>query len=618
MGGARRDAAALRGGDGSRVHFPVLECLGWQHLPQQEPGKGRRDIADALLFLDEAAKGPARAERNSADRFRHGVVVVENEARDTPLDRASGKAETPSTQIIRYLGRAEAQSGGRVRWGLLTNGRAWRLYWANARARAEGFVEMDLPALFGPLAPPLPAGATRDHWLRVFLLLFGRDALVPEGTANRTFLDAALEEGRRYEQRITAALSRVVFETVFPDLVSAVVRHVPDARPADPAWLAEARDTALRLLYRLLFLLYAEDRDLLPVRHEGYAGYSLHGLREEAARIADENRSLSPRARTWWPRLAALFEAVAQGDPSMGLPPYNGGLFEREGVDLLAGLALPDAVLAPMLDAMSREGEEGVRRWINYRDLSVQHLGGIYERLLERDPVADGAGRVTLRLNPYARKNSGSYYTPDELVQLILRRAVGPLLIERRARFEEKARTLGSDRRAKAERLALLAADDPAEAFLALRVCDPAMGSGHFLVSLVDYLADEVLTAIGDAAKLVAWADPGAPYRSPVAQRIEELRERIRAQAAGNGWTVREDQLDDRHIVRRIILKRVIYGVDLNPMAVELAKLSLWLHSFTVALRCPSWTTTFASATACSVSSCFRWRTTYARASGSR
>ncbi|HJS86217.1 MAG TPA: hypothetical protein VJ779_12230, partial [Acetobacteraceae bacterium] len=115
--------------------FPVLDRLGWRHLPQQEPGKGRRDIADALLFLDATAKAGARAERNSADPFRHGAVVVENEARDTPLDRASGKAETPSTQIIRYLGRAEAQSGGRVQWGLLTNGRAWRLYWANARAR---------------------------------------------------------------------------------------------------------------------------------------------------------------------------------------------------------------------------------------------------------------------------------------------------------------------------------------------------------------------------------------------------------------------------------------------------------------------------------------------------
>ncbi|MGA9864994.1 MAG: restriction endonuclease [Acetobacteraceae bacterium] len=557
--------------------FPVLDLLGWRHLPQQEPGRGRRDIADALLFLDDAALAKARATHQTADRFRLGAVVVENEARGTLLDRASGKNETPSTQIIRYLGRAESQSGGVLRWGLLSNGRFWRLYWANARARAEGFLELDLPGLLDT-PPPVPAGAPDDHWLRVFLLLFGRDALVARGTANKTYLDEALEQGRRYEQRITAALSRVVFDQVFPALVAAVVHEAPEARTADAAWMAEARDASLRLLYRLLFLLYAEDRDLLPVRDDGYAAYSLRGLREDAARIADENHALSPRARTWWPRLAALFNAVAQGDPSMGLPPYNGGLFDDTHADLLSRLTLPDAVLAPLLDAMSRE-QEAPRRWINYRDLSVQHLGGIYERLLERDPAMEG-GRAVLRPNPYARKTSGSYYTPDDLVQLILRRAIGPLLEERRAAFAERATALAANRRPNPKRIPTLEALDPAEAFLSLRVCDPAMGSGHFLVSLVDYLAAEVLRAVAEAAEADTYPDP--PYRSPLVARMEALRERIRVEATARGWPVREDQLDDRHLVRRIILKRVIYGVDLNPMAVELAKLSLWLHSFTV------------------------------------
>ena len=95
----------------------------------------------------------------TGDRFRLGAVVVENEARDTPLDRASGAGEAPSSQILRYLSRAEAQSGGAVRWGLLTSGRAWRLYWAQARARAEGFVEVDLAGLLGPMPPPVPAAS---------------------------------------------------------------------------------------------------------------------------------------------------------------------------------------------------------------------------------------------------------------------------------------------------------------------------------------------------------------------------------------------------------------------------------------------------------------------------
>ena len=117
---------------------------------------------------------------------------------------------------------------------------------------------------------------------------------------------------------------------------------------------------------------------------------------------------------------------------------------------------------------------------------------------------------------------------------------------------------------------------DAADAILHLRVCDAAMGSGHFLVSLVDLLTDQILTAMADAAA----AHP--QHGSPVSGRIRIIRERILANAEQQGWTIPPEQLDDRHIVRRMVLKRCVFGVDLNPMAVELAKLSLWLHSFTV------------------------------------
>ena len=104
------------------------------------------------------------------------------------------------------------------------------------------------------------------------------------------------------------------------------------------------------------------------------------------------------------------------------------------------------------------------------------------------------------------------------------------------------------------------------------------MGSGHFLVSLVDWLADHVLDAMAEASASVGFA----PYVSPLASRIEAIRARILAEAKTHGWPIAGSQLDDRHIVRRMVLKRVVYGVDKNPMAVELAKVALWLHSFTV------------------------------------
>ena len=117
---------------------------------------------------------------------------------------------------------------------------------------------------------------------------------------------------------------------------------------------------------------------------------------------------------------------------------------------------------------------------------------------------------------------------------------------------------------------------DPAERLLELKICDPAMGSGHFLVNLVDHLADRVITALAEAEASVD------DYISPLTERIDVIRNTIIDNAEKRGWTIDAEQLADRHIVRRMVLKRCVYGVDKNPMAVELAKVALWLHTFTV------------------------------------
>ncbi len=331
------------------------------------------------------------------------------------------------------------------------------------------------------------------------------------------------------------------------------------------------------LLYRLQFLLYAEDRDLLPVEHDGYRPFAITTLRREVAAAIAGGRALSPSAATWWPRLLRLFSAIAGGSDDMGLPPYNGGLFDARRAPLLGRIALPDAAFARVLDRLSRVPGDGDPVWINYRDLSVQQLGAIYEGLLERG-VAVQDGLVAPVLDDALRHGSGAYYTPKVLVQLVMRQAVAPLLAERREAFKGALARLTAGGPFPAWASDNLRPSDPATAFLNLKICDPAMGSGHFLVSLVDWLADETLAAMEEAADLAA----AVSYRSPLADRIMQERERIEAAAALHGWPLDPRHLDDRQIVRRLLLKRVVYGVDLNPLAVELAKLSLWLHSFTV------------------------------------
>lgn len=562
--------------------WPVLAALGWSETLRQQnlTVAGRDDVPDGLLFADAESKAAANAHNDQWRRYGHGLAVVESKRWARPLDRASGRDETtaPSTQMLRYLRRIDDITGGKLRWGILTNGVRWRLYWAGARSISEEFLEIDLGSVLalGGHGDLFSDEETRDHWLRVFAVMFGREAFLRDGVDQRSFHDRARAEAAFYEERVAASLSRLVFDQVFPDLARALANSAPEAS------LSEVRDAALVLLYRLLFLLYAEDRDLLPVSDARYDDYALRRLRLNIGERVTNGDTFSTSAARVWAHVSDLSRIIDKGDASVGIPPYNGGLFSSAGTPLLTGARIPDSVMVPALDALSYERSTGERRYINYRDLSVQQLGSIYERLLEFE-IVRGPGKVgdadylTVRPNLFARKNSGSYYTPDELVGLILDETLEPLITERREAFRSAFAALNHEDSEALKRRNLREAD-PAEAILSLRVCDPAMGSGHFLVSLVDTLADHVLDAMAEAAAL--GGEIG--YTSPLADKIEDIRATILKNARAANWTIDEEQLDDRHIVRRMVLKRCIYGVDKNPMAVELAKVALWLHTFTV------------------------------------
>ncbi len=548
--------------------WKVLGALGWTAALRQQnlSLRGHYDIPDGLLFTSEADKNQALGVHDEPHRYAAGVCLVESKRWGLDLDRASGAHRiAPATQMLRYLAEARVVTGGRLRWGILTNGARWRLYRTDARSVADEFFEVDLeaaltgaPTLFAP-TPEEAADA-----LTLFVLFFRRDAFHRRDADWKNVLDRAVEGGRFLEERVAADLSEVVFREVFPSLVRAIAAEAGDAP------LGEVRDAALVLLYRLLFILYAEDRGLLPVDDAKYRAVGLrHRVRSDIAARLDRGEAFSAKATGYWHAVADLCRVIDEGDPAFGLPPYNGGLFDPGRAPLLDRIALGNAALAPVVDAMAcRRTAEG-RRYISYRDLSVQQLGSIYERLLEHEVARDGAG-VVVRPNALARKDSGSYYTPESLVRLIIRETLGPKVEDALAGFRRAARD-GAERDA-----AALAEADAASRLLDLRVCDPAMGSGHFLVSLVDYLTDRVIEALAEAHQVA----PG--YESPVAARIEAIRETIRRNAAAGGWTVAPSQLDDRHLIRRMVLKRCVYGVDKNPMAVELAKVSLWLHSFTV------------------------------------
>lgn len=451
--------------------------------------------------------------------------------------------------------------------------------------------------------------------MRLFALFFRREACQIDPASGQSFLDKVLNESVEYAVEVQDELKELVFEKVAPLIVGGFVawrRNEQDVKAETPESLVMLYKATLVVLYRLLFLFYAESRDLLPVRDaSGYGRLSLTKMCRHIVEQMESDLSFGERTTLIWDGLSSLFRIVAKGDPSLRVPVYNGGLFADKplnGSVTLQNLKVSDRYLAKAIDSLARRYDKLTdrRNFIDYKDLDVRHLGSVYEGLLEFQPrlaaedlsvvrekgrevyapskkrdIEIHKGEVYLANDKGQRKSTGSYYTPDYVVKHIVTNALGPLLVERETRFRKqmeelekwrkklaKAPDRARHRQIKAE-LDVLSAN-AISTLLDIRVCDPAMGSGHFLVEVVGYLTDRFAVLLAEFPV------------NPLIDLIKRIREQIRENLQAQGIKPDLAQLDDKHLLKRMVIKRCIYGVDLNPMAVELAKLALWLDSFTI------------------------------------
>ncbi|WP_423226246.1 Eco57I restriction-modification methylase domain-containing protein [Candidatus Amarolinea aalborgensis] len=614
---------------------PVLDALGWSYIVQVKAQRrgGSLTRPDYALFASQVLADEAYPHQRTDDAFYgRATAIAEAKYWGRPLSQqdSSGRntwkaGSNPSHQMVSYL------VGTRCPWGILTNGRTWRLYSREVSSTASEFYEVDLGLIFDamphptPLAPlPSPelhyAQERGEGWpqagvrgevladFKRWWLIFRRDAFLPDARG-RSFLQQVREGSATYARRVSDKLKELVFDEVMPEIANGFVayrREQMGIREETDESLRQIYAAGLSLLYKLLFVLYAEARDLLPMRSPTYREQSLTSLAEWAAERADRGLPLSDAtfATPRYEALLALFRRIDRGDPSLGLPRYDGGLFHAATAEnqFLERHKLSDRVIARAVDIMVRDAGEPV----DYAYLSVRNLGTIYEGLLENKLVLTspptpsplpitgeergGRGEVSLVNDKGERKLTGSFYTPDFIVEYIVSQTLDPILDERAARFAAAMDRLATLRRnlrqaldkganqrlqaglADAERAA-------AEAFLGIKVCDSAMGSGHFLVNTVDHLTDGIIRRM----QVYHDTHPDAPWDwNPVQRLIERMRREILEEMARQGITIAAARLDDTALLTRLVMKRCIYGVDLNPLAVELAKLSLWLHTFTV------------------------------------
>lgn len=410
-------------------------------------------------------------------------------------------------------------------WGFATNGLCIRLGRDNASLTRPAWLEADLERVF-----------TEERfadfsvlWLLLHASRFGRAGQPVQEAPLEQWREAGRQEGSRARDAL-----RVGVEDALRALGQGFLAHpengaLREALATGALAPADYFNELLRLVYRMIFLLTVEERGIL---HRADAdpdavtlyreGYGMRRLRERSVRHAAHDRHAD-----LWTSLRPVFSALgnADGEAALALPGL-GGLFGPDQCPHLDASSLENRALLIAVFRLSwlREGQALAR--VNWKDMGVEEFGSVYESLLELVPVVSEGGRRFGFAGEgesagNARKLTGSYYTPDALVQQLLDTALEPVVAQRLAEHPD--------------------AKDAERALLSLAVVDPACGSGHFLLAAARRLA-------GHLARLRAGGTPGAA--------------------------------EYRHALRDVVT-HCIHGVDRNPMALELARMALWLEAYT-------------------------------------
>ncbi|MFF2205239.1 Eco57I restriction-modification methylase domain-containing protein [Streptomyces sp. NPDC058145] len=479
--------------------------------------------------LTEVGAAGIPADSDPEKRFpvshRHGPALVHRVPWNQELDKRPVAGQVPAQSMLQdCLNRTEAHL-----WAVLTNGRRLRLLRDSSSFATAAYVEFDLEAIFD--------GELFSEFVLLYCVLHASRFEVAEGAAAsgcwlEKWRTVAIESGSRaldhFRDGVQAALT--VLGTGF-------LSHPQNNKLREHLDVHAFQTALLRLVYRMIFLFVAEDRGALLdpeadertcerfTRYFSTARLRRHALRRLGTIHDDQYRALE-----------LLIEALGseEGRPELGLKGLGGLFNETPADEPLRGARLANRHLFEAVKHLARVRDAGSARWrpVDYLHMGAEELGSVYEALLELVPKHSAADRTFELVDRIGndRKKTGSYYTPTALTETLLDSTLNPVIDDAVKRGEQRASAEGQPD----------TADMIVEELLSLTVCDPACGSGHFLVA---------------AARRIAKRVAAVRHRNP-----EPTTETV------------------RHALHEVVA-RCVYGVDLNPMAVELAKVSLWLEA---------------------------------------
>jgi hypothetical protein len=514
-------------------------------------------LTDQSYVLEDASDGHERAV---------AMFLQEDESFDHAQERFVGQSP-----VAYALNEADKRN---LDYVIGSNGDRLRLYTTNpdagfgSRGRTDTYVEVNTNLLADDKAGYL--------WL-----LFSSNALRDEGT-----LHDIMERSKDYAADLGARLRERIYDDVVPDLAEAIARARDLENPTKEA-LDETYEMALVLLYRLLFVSYTEDEEFLPRRRN--ARYDQNSLKRKARNLhkfVQDDGEFDAAFYDHWEDVMHLSRAIHHGHDELGLPAYDGRLLSEdpdvsEAGARLADIRLDNAEFGPVLvNLLIDETEDGYQGPVDFRNIGVREFGVIYEGLLESElsvadqplgiEVDDGEehyipvdpeepereivideDEVYLHGQSGERKSTGTYYTKTRFVEHLLDHSLEPALDDHIERIDRLRKEEGDN--------------TAADAFFDFRISDIAMGSGHFLVGAVDRIESRLYAYLTENPL------------PPVEEELDNLEE-----AALEAF---EDEdygppIERGQLLRRQVARRCVYGVDINPLATELARLSIWVHSF--------------------------------------
>lgn len=513
---------------------PIFKILGWSYDVQVKIEKhGRKQWPDYSLYSNDRDKKKAKNCVHSK-KFVHSTSVADAKAWGVSLDGKGFTNSNPSYQIMHYM-----ELTGKD-WGILTNGKYWRIYSTRSNSKYSTFYEVDLEKILQ---------TNNYERFKYFYNFFRSEAFIKDAQINdRCFLDYVFEEGQDYKVRVEKGLKKKIFRVV-EGLCKGFLENYEER--LNDKEMKEIYDHSLYFTFKLLFILNCESKELLEVNKQD--DYYLNGsLRKKVLELKDQweegvNWSSQPNTYEY---VLRLFRTLEKGDSRIGVHSFGKEVFSSGRAAFYLEHEISDYYINSSIVELSTEyNAEGSRECIDYKLLSPDHMGELFEGLLEHEfvyspkkiIVKDNKAReietlskdVRAKYAPYTinkgepvllsgnslRGDSGSYYTPSYIVDYICEESLSNKVLSKKLK----------------------------DSIMNLKVCDPSMGSGHFLIGVVKHLENY----------------------------LEEKRE--------SGEFREGDALE----TRRMIVENIVCGIDINPLAVELAKFSLWIYSSEKGLPLP-------------------------------